>query len=118
MFQNMVTLETLKSFANPGGPLENLQMMKQTRLSVSAVTPKEWRFILNLAGESWDEAENPAEKAINGQDHQASDGEVETQSENPEAHGDVTQGQVEAQNHAEMAEAANGPEEKEEKEKE
>jgi len=28
-----------------------MQLLKQTRLSVSAVKPKEWEFILSLAGE-------------------------------------------------------------------
>ncbi|KAH0847948.1 hypothetical protein AYO21_11822 [Fonsecaea monophora] len=51
-FDNLVTLKELKSFAKPGGALENMQTLKQSRLSVSAVTPEEWRFILDQAGES------------------------------------------------------------------
>ncbi|KAL2359533.1 hypothetical protein RJZ56_007617 [Blastomyces dermatitidis] len=50
-FRDLITLAELKSFAKPGGPLENMQMMKQSRLSVSAVNGKEWRFIMGLAGE-------------------------------------------------------------------
>ncbi|KIX00500.1 uncharacterized protein Z518_10640 [Rhinocladiella mackenziei CBS 650.93] len=50
-FDNFVTLKELKSFAKTGGALENMQMLKQSRLSVSSVRPEEWRFILNLAGE-------------------------------------------------------------------
>ncbi|KAJ5096000.1 High mobility group HMG-I/HMG-Y [Penicillium alfredii] len=49
--KNQVTLNDLKSHAHPGQPLENLQTLKQTRLSVSSVTPAQWRFILGLAGE-------------------------------------------------------------------
>ncbi|KAL2369740.1 hypothetical protein RJZ57_005846 [Blastomyces gilchristii] len=50
-FRDLITLAELKSFAKPGGPLENMQMMKQSRLSVSAVNGKEWKFIMGLAGE-------------------------------------------------------------------
>ncbi|KAJ5582590.1 High mobility group HMG-I/HMG-Y [Penicillium sp. DV-2018c] len=46
-----VTLHDLKSHAQPGQPLENLQMIKQSRLSVSSVTPAQWKYILELAGE-------------------------------------------------------------------
>jgi hypothetical protein len=34
-----------------------MQMLKQSRLSVSAVKPREWKFILGLAGEEEDEDE-------------------------------------------------------------
>lgn len=50
-FDNYTTLKELKSFSKPGGALENMQMIKQSRLSVSSVSPSEWRFILELAGE-------------------------------------------------------------------
>ena len=50
-FKKQVTLEDLKKSAQPGNPLEDLQTLKQTRLSVSSVTPAQWRFILELAGE-------------------------------------------------------------------
>ncbi|EER45233.1 AT DNA binding protein [Histoplasma capsulatum H143] len=50
-FKDLITLAELKSFAKPGGPLENMQMMKQSRLSVSVVGGKEWEFIMGLAGE-------------------------------------------------------------------
>jgi predicted RNA-binding protein with PUA-like domain len=51
-FKKQVTLADLKSHAQPGQPLENLQTLKQSRLSVSSVTPAQWRFILELAGEA------------------------------------------------------------------
>ncbi|KAK2795833.1 hypothetical protein FQN52_003683 [Onygenales sp. PD_12] len=47
-FKELVTLAYLKSLAKPGGPLENMQMMRQSRLSVSAVGEKEWEFIMGL----------------------------------------------------------------------
>ncbi|KAM0108587.1 hypothetical protein ACP6JB_005810 [Aspergillus fumigatus] len=56
-FKKMVTLNDLKAHATPGGPLEDLQVLKQTRLSVSSVTPAQWKFILGLAGESSESAE-------------------------------------------------------------
>ncbi|KAB8239648.1 hypothetical protein ETB97_001059 [Aspergillus alliaceus] len=50
-FKNFVSLNDLKAHAKSGGPLENLQVLKQSRLSVSRVTKKEWDFILELAKE-------------------------------------------------------------------
>ena len=50
-FDNLVTLRELRSFSERGGALEGMQMLKQGRLSVSSVTPVEWQFILQLAGE-------------------------------------------------------------------
>jgi len=47
-FPTPITLAELKSFAKSGGALENMQMLKQSRLSVSAVKPREWRFIHGL----------------------------------------------------------------------
>ncbi|RMZ86899.1 hypothetical protein DV736_g5876, partial [Chaetothyriales sp. CBS 134916] len=53
-FDAMMNLKELKSFAGPGGALENMQTLKQSRLSVSSVQPKEWRFILQQVGERYD----------------------------------------------------------------
>jgi predicted RNA-binding protein with PUA-like domain len=50
-FKKQVTLTDLKLHGQPGKPLENLQTLKQSRLSVSSVTPAQWRYILKLAGE-------------------------------------------------------------------
>ena len=50
----MLTLKELKSFAGPGGMLENMQTLKQTRLSVSSVKPAEWQFILEQLEERYD----------------------------------------------------------------
>ncbi|KXG47056.1 High mobility group, HMG-I/HMG-Y [Penicillium griseofulvum] len=49
--EKQVTLQDLKSHGQAGKPLENLQMIKQSRLSVSSVTPAQWKYILELAGE-------------------------------------------------------------------
>lgn len=50
-FANLIGLKELRSFSLSGGMLEHMQTLKQSRLSVSSVTPDEWRFILGLAGE-------------------------------------------------------------------
>jgi predicted RNA-binding protein with PUA-like domain len=50
-FDKQVTLSDLKAHAQPGKGLENLQTLKQSRLSVSSVTPAQWKYILELAGE-------------------------------------------------------------------
>ncbi|KAL9610160.1 MAG: hypothetical protein Q9167_005114 [Letrouitia subvulpina] len=47
-FPHMVTLKDLQQFAKPNGILENMQVLKMSRLSVSKVTKKEWDFIMNL----------------------------------------------------------------------
>ena len=47
-FPDIVKLKTLQQFAKPGGVLENLQTLRQSRLSVSKVSKEEWDFILNL----------------------------------------------------------------------
>ncbi|EFR05381.1 hypothetical protein MGYG_08392 [Nannizzia gypsea CBS 118893] len=50
-FKNLVTLADIKSHAKPGGALENLQMVRQSRLSVSPVTAEQWEFLMSLAEE-------------------------------------------------------------------
>lgn len=47
-FPQMVTLKELQRFAKPNGILENMQVLKLSRLSVSKVTKKEWDFIMGL----------------------------------------------------------------------
>ena len=48
-FKDLVKLKDLQKFARPGGVLANLQTLKQSRLSVSKVSKKEWEFILGQA---------------------------------------------------------------------
>lgn len=50
-FPTMITLNDLKAQSAPGKPLENMQTLKQTRLSVSSVTRAQWKFIMRLAKE-------------------------------------------------------------------
>ena len=50
-FSGLVTLKELRSYSLPGSALQHMVMLKQSRLSVSPVTPAEWTFILECAGE-------------------------------------------------------------------
>jgi predicted RNA-binding protein with PUA-like domain len=51
-FESQIGLKELRSYAEDGGVLANMQTLKQSRLSVSSVSPMEWRFILERAGEA------------------------------------------------------------------
>ncbi len=53
-FDSLVKLKDLQKFSKPGGVLEGMQTLKQSRLSVSKVTKKEWEFIMSLADEEAD----------------------------------------------------------------
>ena len=55
-FAKLVRLKELQQFSKLGGVLENMQTLRQSRLSVSKVTKKEWNFILNLAEDEQSEA--------------------------------------------------------------
>jgi predicted RNA-binding protein with PUA-like domain len=49
--KNPITLKELREFQSNGGPLENMQMLKQTRLSVSKVSREEWGFLMGVVEE-------------------------------------------------------------------
>ncbi|KAF2228565.1 DUF55-domain-containing protein [Viridothelium virens] len=49
-FDKPVTLEQLKNSAKDNKEIENMQLLKQSRLSVSKVSSEEWGFILRQAG--------------------------------------------------------------------
>lgn len=51
-----ITLKELREMGKPGGPLENMQMLKQTRLSVSRVGSTEWEELCRVADEKAKEA--------------------------------------------------------------
>lgn len=72
-FDDLIRLTELKSFAKPGGALEKLQVLKQARLSVSKVTPKEWRFIMSLTKEDSDPEQEKATEVLNGVAQEALD---------------------------------------------
>jgi predicted RNA-binding protein with PUA-like domain len=48
-----ITLKELREWNGKGGPLEHMQMLKQSRLSVSKVSEDEWHFILGEI-EKWE----------------------------------------------------------------
>ena len=47
-FVEIIKLKELQRNAKEGGVLENMQVLKQSRLSVSKVTKEEWIFITSL----------------------------------------------------------------------
>lgn len=61
-FDQPVTLETLKSYALSGQALENMQTLRQSRVSVSRVTPQEWNFIMGLIDKQEADAKKAAAK--------------------------------------------------------
>lgn len=68
-FRDFVKLKELQKYAREGGILQNMQTLKQSRLSVSKVSKKEWDFILKLGGhEDEDKAhlKNNGEKTADG----------------------------------------------------
>ena len=59
-FPATITLKELQKYASSGGALENMQVLRQSRLSVSKVTRKEWEFVMSLV-EDEDEEEEEGE---------------------------------------------------------
>ncbi|KAF5529849.1 Thymocyte nuclear 1 [Fusarium napiforme] len=51
-----IGLKELRELGKPGGPLEMMQLLKQSRLSVSKVSSEEWRFLCELADEKANDA--------------------------------------------------------------
>lgn len=56
-FPELIKLKELQKYAKEGGILQNLQTLRQSRLSVSKVSKKEWDFILSLAGDEEEDEE-------------------------------------------------------------
>ncbi|CAK7210179.1 hypothetical protein SBRCBS47491_000689 [Sporothrix bragantina] len=48
-FAHPITLRDLRAMGGPGQPLESMQMLKQTRLSVSRVSAAEWKHLMGVA---------------------------------------------------------------------
>lgn len=46
-----IGLKQLREMGGSGRPLENMQMLRQSRLSVSKVSEEEWEYLLSVAGE-------------------------------------------------------------------
>ncbi|KAI0023296.1 DUF55-domain-containing protein [Xylariomycetidae sp. FL0641] len=50
-FAQPIGLKELREMGKPGQPLENMQMLKQSRLSVSRVNQAEWDHLMSVADE-------------------------------------------------------------------
>ncbi|KAI1493856.1 DUF55-domain-containing protein [Biscogniauxia mediterranea] len=50
-FAQPIGLKELREFGKPGQPLENMQLLKQSRLSVSRVSPGEWEYLMNIVSQ-------------------------------------------------------------------
>lgn len=50
-FAQQIGLKELREMGKPGQPLENMQLLKQSRLSVSRVTAAEWAYLMGVAQE-------------------------------------------------------------------
>jgi predicted RNA-binding protein with PUA-like domain len=67
-FSELIPLSELRKYGQPGGALQDLGMLKQSRLSVSSVKPREWHFILGLApDEDLDDEPEEDLAAVRGQ---------------------------------------------------
>lgn len=44
-----IGLKQLREMGGSGKPLENMQMLRQSRLSVSKVSEEEWDYLLSVA---------------------------------------------------------------------
>ncbi|KAF1345565.1 EVE domain-containing protein, partial [Delphinella strobiligena] len=50
-FPQKISLKDLQRFSKPGDTLENMGLMKQSRLSVSRVSKSEWDFVMKQLGD-------------------------------------------------------------------
>lgn len=50
-FAAPIGLKELREMGAPGKPLEGMQMLKQSRLSVSRVSAQEWEYLVGVAKE-------------------------------------------------------------------
>ncbi|KAI1763252.1 DUF55-domain-containing protein [Hypoxylon sp. FL1150] len=48
-FKQQIGLKEVKEMGKPGQPLEEMQMLKQSRLSVSRVSPAEFQYLMGVA---------------------------------------------------------------------
>lgn len=64
-FPKLIKLKELQKYAKDGGILQNMQTLRQSRLSVSKVSKKEWDFIMVLVED--DDEEGPVTPAPQAQ---------------------------------------------------
>lgn len=60
-FDELITLKQLQALGGPGTPLQDMQLLKQSRLSVSKISAEEWHFVMDLV-EAKDSAETEQTK--------------------------------------------------------
>lgn len=72
-FDTMVTLKMLQENKTRGGELKDMQLLRLGRLSVSAVSAKEWKYILSMANED----ENVGENGVRGGRADGYDGDTD-----------------------------------------
>ncbi|KAH8700185.1 PUA-like domain-containing protein [Talaromyces proteolyticus] len=100
-FDNILPLDKLKSYGTAGKALENLQTLRQSRVSVSRVTPKEWEFITKLI-EKANKPKSEAKVETAPEPSAATAPESESPADNKTADGatgsENKEGQQEAQN--------------------
>jgi TATA-binding protein-associated factor Taf7 len=86
----IITLSELRSFAKPGGALENMQMLKQGRLSVSALRPREWDFVIGLIEDNDDNGDDDdaIEEFEEDEEADEDDGEDEEEEEEEDEEGE------------------------------
>lgn len=70
-FPQKISLKDLQRFSKPGGTLENMFLMKQSRLSVSKVSKSEWDFVMKQLGDDSEEDE----QVVAGEDEEPEDSE-------------------------------------------
>lgn len=62
-FPKLIKLKELQKYAKDGGILRNMQTLRQSRLSVSKVSKKEWDFIMSLVEDDDEKPVTPAPQA-------------------------------------------------------
>ncbi|KAI0581805.1 EVE domain containing protein [Pyrenophora tritici-repentis] len=79
-FEKAVDLHKIKEFAKDGGPLKDMQLVTNSRLSVCKVRKEEWDFIMGLAegkkGDGGEDAHKASENEIEGVDTDEEKAEV------------------------------------------
>lgn len=50
-FREPISLKELREMGKMGQPLENMQLLRQSRLSVSRVSPAEWAYLTAVVAE-------------------------------------------------------------------
>ena len=66
-FPKLIKLKELQKYAKDGGVLQNMQTLRQSRLSISKVSRKEWDFIMSLVeddGEAKEEVDQSSRSKV------------------------------------------------------